>query len=111
MDKISILGDAVNYLNELKEQINDLQSEIASSSPISFMPPPTGTHIMTSTMSALPVQMKEKLCPNNVSGLKNQPTKVLIYFNRKFLFHINKCLLHSRYIFICKMKTFHSLFC
>jgi len=112
MDKISILGDAADYLKELQKQINDLESEIESSSPRSFMPPPTGTHIKTSTMSTLPVQMKEELCPNNVSGLKNQPTKVLtIYFNRKFLFHINKCLSPSRYTFISKMKTCHSLFC
>ncbi|XP_024632890.2 transcription factor ICE1 [Medicago truncatula] len=77
MDKISILGDAVDYLKELKKQISDLQSEIESSSPRSFVPPPAGTRIKTSTMSTLPVQMKEKLCPNNVSGLKNQPTKFL----------------------------------
>jgi len=111
MDKISILGDAVNYLMELKQRINDLQGDIESSSPRSFMPPPTGTHIMTSTMSALPVQRKEELCPNNISGFKNQPTKVLIYFNRKLLFHINRYLLLSRYTFICKMKTCLSLFC
>ncbi|RHN66277.1 putative transcription factor bHLH family [Medicago truncatula] len=81
MDKVSILGDAVDYLKELKQQINDLQSEIKSSSHKSFMPLP-----MTSTMSTLPVQLKEQLFQNNVSSLKNQPAKVFIYFKTKFLF-------------------------
>ncbi|AES73370.2 helix loop helix DNA-binding domain protein [Medicago truncatula] len=109
MDKISILGDAVNYLNELKEQINDLQSEIASSSPRSFMPPPTGTHIMTSTMSALPVQMKEKLCPNNVSGLKNQPTKVDVRVREEGIVNIHMFCANKPGVLASIMKALDSL--
>jgi hypothetical protein len=75
MDKASILGDAANYMKELQQQINDLQSELESSSPGSSLPPL--------------VPVKEELCHSNVSSPKNQSTKVFFYCCVKVLCHIN----------------------
>ncbi|KAE8795562.1 Transcription factor ICE1 [Hordeum vulgare] len=62
MDRASILGDAVEYLQELKQKINDLQNELDSSPSTSSLPPtPTSFNPLTPTMPALPSRVKEEL--------------------------------------------------
>ncbi|KAG8090728.1 hypothetical protein GUJ93_ZPchr0011g26976 [Zizania palustris] len=64
MDRASILGDAIEYLKELLQKINDLQNELESSPATSSLPPtPTSFHPLTPTLPTLPSRVKEEMCP------------------------------------------------
>ncbi|KAF8762457.1 hypothetical protein HU200_009422 [Digitaria exilis] len=64
MDRASILGDAIEYLKELLQRINDLHNEIESA-PSSSLAAPTSAsfHPSTPTLQTFPGQAKEELCP------------------------------------------------
>ena len=64
MDRALILGDAIDYLKELPQRINDLHTELESTPPGSLMPPPTSFHPLTPTPPTLPCRVKEELCPS-----------------------------------------------
>ncbi|GMH15058.1 hypothetical protein Nepgr_016899 [Nepenthes gracilis] len=75
MDRASILGDAVEYLKELLQRINDLHSELESTHPGSSMPT-SSFHPLTPSPSTLPCRVKEELCQNSLSSPKSQPARV-----------------------------------
>ncbi|KAI3975964.1 hypothetical protein MKX01_016647 [Papaver californicum] len=70
MDRASILGDAVEYLKELLQKINDLQSEPES------MPTQSSVLPSTSTPATLPFRVKEELFPITLPSPNGQPTRV-----------------------------------
>ncbi|TKY62988.1 Transcription factor ICE1 [Spatholobus suberectus] len=78
MDRASILGDAVDYLKELLQRINDLHNELESTPPGSLLPPSTSTsfHPLTPTPPTLPCRVKEELYPGTLPSPKNQAAKV-----------------------------------
>jgi hypothetical protein len=92
MDRASILGDAIEYLKELLQKINDLHNELEST-PSSSLPPstPTGTSFnpLTPTLPTLPSRVKEELCPTNLPSPNSQPARVSCSFIRLVLFFIN----------------------
>ncbi|XP_047317703.1 transcription factor ICE1-like isoform X2 [Impatiens glandulifera] len=73
MDRASILGDAVEYLKQLLQKINNLHTELESSPPAgsssSFYP-------LTPTYHSLPNHIKEELCSNSLADPNSQPTRV-----------------------------------
>ncbi|KAF3336588.1 transcription factor ICE1 [Carex littledalei] len=80
MDRASILGDAIEYLKELLQKINDLHNELEST-PSSSIPPstPTGTSCLnplTPTLPTLPSRVKEELCPSSLPSPNSQPARV-----------------------------------
>ncbi|KAK0588801.1 hypothetical protein LWI29_005678 [Acer saccharum] len=72
MDRASILGDAIDYLKELLQRINDLHNELESSSTNGSLMPSTSFQPLTPTPPTLPCRVKEELCPSP----KNEPARV-----------------------------------
>ncbi|XP_061358545.1 transcription factor ICE1 [Gastrolobium bilobum] len=76
MDRASILGDAVDYLKELLQRINDLHNELESTPPGSLVTPSTSFYPLTPTPPTLPCRVKEELYPGALPSPKNQNAKV-----------------------------------
>ncbi|KAE9604240.1 hypothetical protein Lal_00001683 [Lupinus albus] len=74
MDRASILGDAIEYLKELLQRINDLHNELESTPGSSSLTPVSSTfHPLTPT---LPSRIKEELCPSSLPSPNGQPARV-----------------------------------
>ncbi|KAH7522487.1 hypothetical protein FEM48_Zijuj07G0143800 [Ziziphus jujuba var. spinosa] len=76
MDRASILGDAIEYLKELLQRINDLHNELESTPPGSSLTPTTSFHPLTPTPHTLPGRIKEELCPSSLPSPNGQPARV-----------------------------------
>ncbi|KAL3512106.1 hypothetical protein ACH5RR_024823 [Cinchona calisaya] len=74
MDRASILGDAIEYLKELLQKINDLQNELESGPPASALTPTTPFYPLTPTASALPCRIKEECCASAFASPLSSPT-------------------------------------
>nr|POE79216.1 transcription factor ice1 [Quercus suber] len=76
MDRASILGDAIEYLKELLQRINDLHIELESTPPGTSLTPTTSFHPLTPTPSTLPSRIKEELCPSSLPSPNGQAARV-----------------------------------
>ncbi|KAL8154145.1 hypothetical protein V2J09_011905 [Rumex salicifolius] len=76
MDRASILGDAVEYLKELMQKINDLQNELESTPSTSSMPQAKILRPPTPTIPYLPSQIKEELCPASLPSPNGEPARI-----------------------------------
>ncbi|TQD82671.1 hypothetical protein C1H46_031784 [Malus baccata] len=77
MDRASILGDAIEYLKELLQRINNLHNELESIPPGSALTPTGNTfHPLTPTPATLPNRIKEELCPSSLPSPNGQPARV-----------------------------------
>lgn len=76
MDRASILGDAIEYLKELLQRINNLHNELESTPPGSSLTPTTSFHPLTPTPATLPCRIKEELCPSSLASPNVQPARV-----------------------------------
>ncbi|GMI75691.1 A. THALIANA INDUCER OF CBP EXPRESSION 1, INDUCER OF CBF EXPRESSION 1, SCREAM [Hibiscus trionum] len=77
MDRASILGDAIEYLKELLQKINDLHNELESTPPSSSLTPTTSSfHPLTPTPATLPSHIKDELCPSSLPSPNGQTARV-----------------------------------
>ncbi|KAJ8560011.1 hypothetical protein K7X08_004069 [Anisodus acutangulus] len=74
MDRASILGDAIEYLKELLQKINDLHNELESTPPSSSLTQTTSFYPLTPTAPALPGRIKEELYPSSFARPLSSPT-------------------------------------
>ncbi|KAL5979436.1 hypothetical protein ACLOJK_019335 [Asimina triloba] len=72
----SILGDAIEYLKELLQRINDLHNELESTPAGSSLPSNANFHPLTPTLPTLPCRVKEELCSSSLPSPNNQTAKV-----------------------------------
>ncbi|XP_057518166.1 transcription factor ICE1-like [Amaranthus tricolor] len=75
MDRASILGDAIEYLKELLQKINDLHNELESTPP-SSLNQTTNCHPLTPTLPNFPSRIKEELCSSSLPSPNGQPAKI-----------------------------------
>lgn len=76
MDRASILGDAIEYLKELLQRINDLHNELESTPPGSSLTATTSFHPLTPTPATLPNRIKDELCPSSLPSPNSQVARV-----------------------------------
>ncbi|XP_016501993.2 transcription factor ICE1-like [Nicotiana tabacum] len=74
MDRASILGDAIEYLKELLQKINDLHNELEATPSSSSLTQTTSYYPLTPTTPALPGHIKEELCPSSFASPLSSPT-------------------------------------
>lgn len=79
MDRASILGDAIEYLKELLQRINDLHNELESTPVGSSLTPVSSFHPLTPTPPTLPCRIKEELCPSSLPSPNGQPARVMFF--------------------------------
>jgi len=79
MDRASILGDAIEYLKELLQRINDLHNELESTPAASSLTPSSNFHPLTPTPPTLPSRIKEELCPSSLPSPNGQPARVIFF--------------------------------
>ncbi|KAI7731887.1 hypothetical protein M8C21_032251 [Ambrosia artemisiifolia] len=86
MDRASILGDAIEYLKELLQKINDLNLELEATPSSSSLTPTATTTVaaaaangfypLTPTPTSLPPRIKEELCPSTIASPTGQPARI-----------------------------------
>ncbi|XP_076942661.1 transcription factor ICE1-like [Bidens hawaiensis] len=82
MDRASILGDAIEYMKELLQKINDLNHELEATPRSSLLTPTApatiggGLYPLTPTPTSLPSRIKEELCPTAIPTPTAQPAIV-----------------------------------
>ncbi|PHU11722.1 Transcription factor SCREAM2 [Capsicum chinense] len=75
MGKALILEDAIEYLKELLQKINDLHNEMESTLPSSLLSQTTSFYPLTPTAPVLPGRIKEELDPSSFASPLPSPTR------------------------------------
>ncbi|MED6194481.1 Transcription factor SCREAM2 [Stylosanthes scabra] len=133
MDRASILGDAIEYLKELLQRINELHNELESSTttttsgggstggsltPILPPPPPppplvassSSFHPLTPTPPSLPTRIKEEICPTSSLPSPNaQPPKVEVRLREGRAVNIHMFCSRKAGLLVSTMRALDSL--
>ncbi|CAL9030697.1 unnamed protein product [Prunus brigantina] len=110
MDRASILGDAIEYLKELLQKINNLHNELESIPPGSSLTPTGSTfHPLTPTPATLPSRIKEELCPSSLPSPNGQPARVEVRLREGRAVNIHMFCGRRPGLLLSTMRTLDSL--
>ncbi|XP_076882652.1 transcription factor ICE1-like [Bidens hawaiensis] len=122
MDRASILGDAIEYLKELLQKINDLNLELEAAPPSSALTPTAATTSMaaaaatansfyplTPTPTGLPSRIKEELCPTTISSPTGQPARIEVRQREGRALNIHMFCGRRPGLLLSTMRAFDSL--
>ncbi|WVZ67568.1 hypothetical protein U9M48_016625 [Paspalum notatum var. saurae] len=110
MDRASILGDAIEYLKELLQRINDLHNEIESAPSSSLVgPAPASFHPSTPTLQTFPGHIKEELCPGSFPSPNGQQATVEVRMREGHAVNIHMFCARRPGILLSTMTALDSL--
>ncbi|CAK8568071.1 unnamed protein product [Lathyrus sativus] len=109
MDRASILGDAIEYLKELLQRINDLHNELESTPAGSSLTPVSSFHPLTPTPSSMPSRIKEELCPSSLPSPNGQPARVEVRLREGRAVNIHMFCARKPGLLLSTMRAMDSL--
>nr|ADY68771.1 inducer of CBF expression 1 protein [Raphanus sativus] len=109
MDRASILGDAIDYLKELLQRINDLHNELESTPSGSLPPTSSSFHPLTPTPQTLSCRVKEELCPSSLPSPKDQQARVEVRLREGRAVNIHMFCGRRPGLLLATMKALDSL--
>ncbi|XVF11429.1 hypothetical protein REPUB_Repub08aG0026700 [Reevesia pubescens] len=109
MDRASILGDAIEYLKELLQRINDLHNELESNPASSSLTPTTSFHPLTPTPATLSSRIKDELCPSSLPSPNGQPARVEVRLREGKAVNIHMFCSRRPGLLLSTMRTLDSL--
>ncbi|XP_019451364.1 PREDICTED: transcription factor ICE1-like isoform X2 [Lupinus angustifolius] len=111
MDRASILGDAIEYLKDLKQKVNVLHNELQSvpSGSSGTVTPSSSFHSVTPTPPTLPSRVKDELCLSNLSSPKGHSPKVEVRLSEERAINIHMFCARKPGLFLSTMSALDSL--
>ncbi|CAL0321591.1 unnamed protein product [Lupinus luteus] len=107
MDRASILGDAIEYLRDLKQKVNDLHNELQSvpCGSSGTVTPSSSFH----SVPTLPSRVKDELCLSNLSSPKGHSPKVEVRLSEERAINIHMFCARKPGLFLSTMRAIDSL--
>lgn len=109
MDRASILGDAIDYLKELLQRINDIHKELEAIPAGPLVQAPTGFEPVTPSPTTLSYRVKEEMCASSLPSPKNQPARIEVSLREGRAVNIHMFCARRPGLLLSSMRALDSL--